>query len=133
MSLNPCLQTPPPAPVGREIPDGPAGSTSTSSEDLRAVARKRIEDRRGFIPHLVSYALVNGGLVMLWAMGAGRAIFWPGFVLCVWGVGLLVHTWNAFLAPPLTEADIQREITRLQRGSGRGREASLTGDLPRRV
>ena len=85
-----------------------------ASDDLRAAARQRIEERRGFVPHILAYVLVNGGLSLLWAMGVGRALFWPGFVLCLWSVGLLAHAWNAFLASPVTEPEIQREIGRLR-------------------
>ncbi len=34
--------------------------------DVRAAARKRIEERRGFVPHLIMYVVVNAGLVFIW-------------------------------------------------------------------
>lgn len=87
---------------------------STTSDDLRGVARKRLEERRGFVPHLITYLLVNAGLVLLWATVADRGFFWPGFVMAFWGVGLVMHAWNAFLSRPITEADVDREMDRLR-------------------
>ena len=88
-----------------------------SDYELRAIARKRIEERRGVVPHLLTYILVNGGLVLLWATVAGRGFFWPAFVLAPWGIGLVMHIWSAYFRTPITETDIDREVERL---SGHG-------------
>jgi hypothetical protein len=88
------------------------------SEDLREVARKRLEERRGFIPHLIVYLLVNAGLILVWATVAGRGFFWPGFVLLFWGIGLVMHAWNAFFSHPVTEAEIEREVEQLRSRTG---------------
>lgn len=89
---------------------------SVQSDELRLAARKRIEERRGFIPHLLVYIMVNGGFVALWAV-SGHGFFWPGFVIGFWGIGLVMHAWNVLFNRPITEADIQREIQRIQRRS----------------
>ena len=89
---------------------------SVPSDELRSMARKRIEDRRGLIPHLIIYVLVNAGLVALWAT-TGHGFFWPGFIIGFWGIGLVMHVWSAFFNRPITEADVQREVERLQRRS----------------
>lgn len=89
---------------------------SVPSDEMRAFARKRIEERRGFVPHLLIYILVNAGLVAIWAT-TGQGFFWPGFVIGFWGIGVVMHAWNVFFNRPITEADIQREIQRLQRRS----------------
>jgi 2TM domain len=89
---------------------------STTSDELRRIARKRIEDRRGFIPHALVYVLVNAALVAIWATN-GQGFFWPGFVIGFWGIGLVMHAWSAFYSRPITEADVQREIDRIQRGA----------------
>lgn len=36
-------------------------------DERREAARKRIEERRGFLPHLVVYLFVNGTLLFVWA------------------------------------------------------------------
>jgi 2TM domain len=86
---------------------------SVRPEELRQAARKRLEDRRGFIPHLLAYVLVNTGLIAIWATTAHDGFFWPGFVLGFWGIGVVMHAWNAFFSRPITETDVEREIQRL--------------------
>lgn len=88
---------------------------SMQSDDLRTQARKRLEERRGFFPHLIVYVSVNVTVVIIWATAADAGFFWPGFVIGFWGVGLLMHAWNAFFRTPITEADIQRELDRMGR------------------
>ena len=85
-------------------------------DELQRIARKRIEDRRGFVPHALVYVLVNAGLVAIWATN-GQGFFWPGFVIGFWGIGLVMHAWSVFFSRPITDADVQREIDRLQRGA----------------
>lgn len=89
---------------------------TTPSDDLRRVARERIESRRGFVPHLLAFVLVNAILIAIWAT-TGHGFFWPGFVIGFWGIGLVMHAWAAFVSRPVTDADVQREMERLQRRS----------------
>src|ERR1700681_2238303 len=90
---------------------------NTTSDELRRIARKRIEDRRGFIPHALVYVLVNAALVAIWATN-GAGFFWPAFVIGFWGVGLVMHAWSAFFRRPITEPGLKREIDGFQRGAG---------------
>ena len=50
---------------------------NTPSDELRRLARERIESRRGFVPHLIAFVLVNAGLIAIWATtgqgSSGRA------------------------------------------------------------
>ena len=87
-----------------------------TTHDARAAARKRLEERRGFIPHLMVYLAVNAGLIIVWATTGPHGFFWPAFVLLFWGIGVLMHGWNACFARPVTEADIDREVERDRRG-----------------
>ena len=80
--------------------------------DARAAARKRIEDRRNFVPHLIVYLVINTGLVLLWASADTSGFFWPGIVIIAWGVGVLMHGWNAFFSKPISKADVDRELER---------------------
>jgi hypothetical protein len=77
-------------------------------------ARKRVTDRREFGSHLVAYVVVNAFLVLVWAL-TGAGYFWPAWVLGGWGIGLVLHAWDAFLRRPVTEADVEAE---LRRGEG---------------
>lgn len=91
---------------------------SGTSDDERAAARKRLEERRGFVPHLLMYLVVNGVLIFVWASSDPHGFFWPAIVLLVWGVGVIMHGWNAFLAKPITEAAVDRELKRDSADSG---------------
>lgn len=82
-------------------------------EDVRATARKRIEERRGFVPHLIMFLVINAGLVVIWAATGTDNFFWPIFPLLLWGSGLLMHAWNAFFTKPITEAEVDLEAKRL--------------------
>lgn len=81
--------------------------------DVRSVARKRLEERRGFVPHLIMYLVINTGLVVIWLATGPDGFFWPAFPILIWGAGVVMHAWNAFVTKPITEADIDREARRL--------------------
>ena len=85
--------------------------TRTDAEYLSA--RKRLEARRDFGAHLVSFVVVNVALVGVWAM-TGGGYFWPAWVIGLWGVGLVLHGWEVFFRRPVTDADIQRELRKHQ-------------------
>jgi hypothetical protein len=74
-------------------------------------ARKRVTLRRDFGSHLVVYFVVNAALVLVWAF-TGAGYFWPVWVLGLWGIGLVLHAWEAFVRRPITDADIQAELRR---------------------
>jgi hypothetical protein len=88
--------------------------------DVRAEALRRVRERRDFVTHLITYMVVNIALVLVWAT-TGLGYFWPGWVIGGWGIGLVLHAWTAFLQHPITAADVDREMERLQRGSGGAR------------
>jgi hypothetical protein len=83
-------------------------------DDVRVQARKQIQGRRDFTAHLVAYVLVNAMLIGIWAI-TGAGYFWPAWVLLGWGIGLAFNAWDVFFRRPITEADVDREIERLQR------------------
>ena len=88
--------------------------TDDRIESERRQARERLQARRDFATHLVSYLLVNAFLVMVWAV-TGAGYFWPIWVIGGWGVGLALHAWDTFLRKPVTEADIDAELMRQHR------------------
>lgn len=83
---------------------------SDISAEARTAARKRLEQRRGLVPHLLVYVVANAGLIFIWAASDPQGFFWPAIVLLVWGIGVTIHVWNAFIARPITEADVDREL-----------------------
>jgi vacuolar-type H+-ATPase subunit I/STV1 len=87
------------------IHDAP-GATPTE----RAEVRTHLETRRAFASHVVTFLVVNGFLVLLWAvMTAGY--FWPGWVMGGWAAVLLLHAWDSFVRR-VTEGDIDAELRR---------------------
>jgi len=76
-------------------------------------ARARLEKRRRFRSDLVGYVAINAFLIGIWALN-GAGYFWPGWVLAVWGLGLLLRGWDLFYRPEVTEEDIQREMRRIR-------------------
>jgi len=81
------------------------------TEQQRRAAIERLKNRRGFVPHLVAYVVVNALFVLIWAT-TGGGYFWPVWVIGLWGIGLVMHAWTAFVQKPITEEDVQREIER---------------------
>lgn len=78
----------------------------------RVQARKRLEKRRGLESGTVAYFVINAFFVgVWWATGAGY--FWPAWVLAGWGIGMVLGWWD-YLRTPITEADIEAELQRLQ-------------------
>jgi hypothetical protein len=92
--------------------EGPLVTDPTPTADVaREAARHRVELRRSFWSHLVAYLVVNAFLIGVWAF-TGGGYFWPAWVLAGWGVGLVLHAWDAFLRRPVTEADVDAELRR---------------------
>ena len=64
-------------------------STKLSTDDLHALAKKRVEMKLGFLTHLTVFLAVNGGLALLGLLRGGD--FHAPFPLWGWGLGLAIH------------------------------------------
>jgi len=82
--------------------------------DERERARRRVRARRDFTSDVVAYIVINAALVGIWAV-SGAGYFWPAWVMVIWGIGLVLHGWNAFVRRPVTEADVDAEMRRHRR------------------
>lgn len=82
--------------------------------DLRKRAEKRLRAKRDLGAHLLAYILVNGFLVVIWAMTSG-GFFWPVFPILGWGIGLAFNVWDVY-SPEPSEDKIRAEMERLRRG-----------------
>lgn len=82
--------------------------------DLRKRAEKRLRAKRDLGAHLLAYILVNGFLVVIWAMTSG-GFFWPAFPILGWGIGLAFNVWDVY-SPEPSEDKIRAEMERLRRG-----------------
>jgi hypothetical protein len=86
--------------------------TPVSEPGRREQATIRLQKKRDFRAHLLAYVLVNGSLMLIWAL-TGSGFFWPVFPLLAWGIGLVFHAWDIY-RPPFTEQQIQREMKRIR-------------------
>lgn len=69
--------------------------THFNEQDRYYRAQKKVEEIKGFYGHLVSYIVVNAGLLTLNLVTSPQELwfFWP---LLGWGVGLFFHAMRAF-------------------------------------
>jgi hypothetical protein len=79
----------------------------------RERALERLKKKRDFYTHVLVYLVVNAFLVVVWWMTSG-GFFWPGFVMAAWGIGVVMNAWDVWQRD-FSEADIEREVARLQR------------------
>jgi hypothetical protein len=105
------MTLPTPLPNPGSASDHPAASAQDPSAVERAQARKRLQDRRKILSDVVSYVVINAFLVVVWLMSGG-GYFWPGWVMAGWGLLLVLHAWEVYWRHPITEADIDREVSR---------------------
>lgn len=84
--------------------------TIERSTTERDEARRRLMKRRNLANGLVAYVVINAFLIGIWAT-TGHGYFWPGWVLGGWGMGMVLAVWD-YIRRPITEADVDRELSR---------------------
>jgi hypothetical protein len=89
-------------------------TTGRDERTVRERALERIEKKQEVHAHLLAYVLVNAMLVGIWAV-TGAGFFWPVFPLLGWGIGIGFHAWDTYRVGEPSEAQIEREVRRLQR------------------
>lgn len=94
--------------MSEHLPD--AMPTATDERDR---AREHLQLRRDFSSHVVAYVVVNAFLVLIWWF-TGSGYFWPVWVMGAWGIGVVLHAWEAFVRRPITDADVDAEVDRLR-------------------
>ncbi|MFC1911894.1 2TM domain-containing protein [Chloroflexota bacterium] len=72
-------------------------TTGMSEAEIYELAKKRVEEKRGFFVHLTVYLIINAMLVLIWAFPAGGGYPWFIFPLGGWGIGLLFHFLDVFV------------------------------------
>ena len=90
-----------------------AGAPLPSEDALREEAVTRLKKKRDFAMHVLIYLLVNGFLVVVWAVTSGD-FFWPIFPIAGWGIGLAANAWEVYGRRPISEAEIRQEMDRLR-------------------
>ena len=97
-------------------PEGREEVVASTLEALREQALRRLRKRRDFNAHVVVYLLVSivvWGIWTLIGVMSGSWWPWPVFLTFVCGIWLAMNAWDVFLRKPITEDELQREITRL--------------------
>ena len=87
--------------------------TDNSDDTLRAQAVTRLKKKRDFATHVFIYVLVNAFLVGIWAF-TGSDFFWPIFPILGWGIGLGANAWDVYGRRPISEMEIEQEMSRLR-------------------
>ena len=91
-------------------------TNSMSEEQIYELAKKRVEEKRGFFIHLAIYIVVNIMLVLVWRFADGGGFPWFIFPLAGWGIGLLFHFLGVFVfGGKLNGAAIEKEAERIRR------------------
>jgi hypothetical protein len=86
--------------------------TTGGEEDLRERAIARLKKKSDFRAHLLAFLLVNGFIVVIWAI-TSSGFFWPIFPIFGWGIGLVFNAWDVY-REPVSEERIRREMGRLR-------------------
>ena len=92
-----------------------AMAIDTREQAPRDRAVQRIKRRRDFHAHFLVYVLVNGFVVLIWAITGADGFFWPVFPIAAWGIGLVMNAWDVYWRREITEQDIQHEMERADR------------------
>lgn len=108
---------PPSAPVPPARPAAPLPPARPGPEPtLREKAEQRVKNRVELLEHIGTYVVINGFLVVVWAL-TSRGYPWFLWVMAAWGVGLLFHIFSYFMGSRDDSARhrmIEREMRRMQ-------------------
>ncbi|MEU9394711.1 2TM domain-containing protein [Streptomyces sp. NPDC048324] len=83
--------------------------THTSASPDYEQARTRAQRKRKWRGDLVAYAIINAFLIGVWAI-TGLGYFWPGWVLGVWGLFLILSASDLYFRHDVTAEEIEREL-----------------------
>jgi hypothetical protein len=92
-------------------------SHQMTEEEIYQVARKRVEEKKGFYTHLASYIVVNVMLIVIWAL-TGHAYPWFVWPLAGWGIGIIFHFLSVFgfnKGTAWESKEIEKEAERLRK------------------
>ncbi len=86
---------------------------------LRDEARAQLKRKREFRISIGVFLLVNALLWIIWLLsderGDANGIPWPLWVTAFWGLGMAISAWNIYGQKPITEAELDEEMRKIQR------------------
>jgi hypothetical protein len=71
-----------------------------------------IKKRRDLQTHALSFLIINAAVWAIWAT-TGSGYPWPAWLTGAWAMGLLFNAWDLHARRPITDAEVQHEIERL--------------------
>jgi hypothetical protein len=89
-----------------------------SEGEVYKLARKRVQDKKDFLGHMMVYLVVNAMLVAIWAI-TSRGYPWFIWPMLGWGVGLVFHGLSVFVfdrTGSWERTEIEKEAARLRGG-----------------
>ena len=93
-----------------------------TDEEIRTMARKRVEAKKGFFIHLGIYVVVNIFLFLIWFFVAGGPGSYPWFLWVIfgWGIGVAANAIAVFVGSRggWEQNEIQKEIDRIKKSQG---------------
>jgi hypothetical protein len=92
----------------------------SSQGSARDEALAQIKRKREFRAAIAAYVVVNAALWLIWALsderGDANGIPWPLWVTAFWGLGMVLSAWNVYGQKPISEAEIDEEMRKIQSG-----------------
>jgi hypothetical protein len=90
-----------------------------TDEEIKTMARRRVEAKKGFFVHLSMYVIVNIFLFVIWFITMGPGTFpWFLFVIFGWGIGVVANAVAVFVAPRNSaweQKEYEKEVERLKK------------------
>ena len=89
---------------------------NSSTDDLRALATKRLKKKADFKSFLAVWLFVSAVVTAIWFFATPGILFWPGFVIAGMGLAAVFIWWDAYGPNTgITEADIDAEVERMKK------------------
>lgn len=94
---------------------------SALDQQRRKRAIKRVKEKRDFKWTLGVYLVFNSLLVVDWLIFDSGEEFWPGWIIAIWGLIMVVWAWNLYGASrPVGEEEIEHEMESLRQSGEEG-------------
>ncbi|MBN2028264.1 MAG: 2TM domain-containing protein [Actinobacteria bacterium] len=106
-------------------PPLPPAAPGQEAETPEEIAERRVKQRLELWWHLGSYVIVNGFLVIVWAISGG-GYPWFVWVMVGWGIGVAFHIMQYLMTvhgESRRQDMIRKEMEKLQRRQGAVEEA----------